>query len=47
MLDDARIEGSIGRILGETLIVIARNLRQPRIATGPPVLAGWKYRWLR
>ena len=35
MLDDARIEGSIGRMLAETLIVIARNLRQPRIATGP------------
>jgi ATP-dependent DNA helicase RecG len=35
MLDDARIEGSIGRMLAETLIVITRNLRQSRIATGP------------
>ncbi|MBS0420171.1 MAG: putative DNA binding domain-containing protein [Proteobacteria bacterium] len=35
MLDDARIDGSIGRMLAETLVVIARNLRQPRIATGP------------
>jgi ATP-dependent DNA helicase RecG len=40
MLDDARIEGAIGRMLAETLIVIARNLRQPRIATGPTRVGG-------
>ena len=40
MLDDARIEGPIGRMLSETLIVIARNLRQPRIATGPTRVGG-------
>ena len=40
MLDDARIEGSIGRMLSETLIVIARNLRQPRIETGPTRVSG-------
>ena len=41
MLDDARIEGSIGRMLAETLIVIARNLRQPRIAaTGATRVGG-------
>ena len=40
MLDDARIEGSIGRMLSETLVVIARNLRQPRFATGPTRVGG-------
>ena len=40
MLDDARIEGSIGRMLSETLIVISRNLRQPRFATGPTRVGG-------
>lgn len=40
MLDDARIEGSIGRMLSETLLVIARNLRQPRVTTGPTRISG-------
>lgn len=40
MLDDARIDGSISRMLSETLIVIARNLRQPRIAAGPTRVGG-------
>ena len=34
MLDDARIEGPIGKMLSDALIVIARNLRRPRIESG-------------
>jgi len=40
MLDDARIEGAIGRMLSEALIVIARNLRRPRIESGPSRVGG-------
>jgi ATP-dependent DNA helicase RecG len=35
MLDDARIEGSIGTMLTQSLTVIQRNLRQTRRSTGP------------